>query len=203
MEAGTFLRLLDALLPRAGVAPFDILLWRPRIHLLLFVHRVRGLAPGLYLLVRDAGDLAALRGELSPGFLWEHVPAAPEHLPLFQLLPSDIRDAARLVSCQQDIAADGAFSLGMLARYRSSLDAGAWWYRRLFWEAGVIGQGLYLEAEAAGLRGTGIGCYFDDAVHELAAIRSDRFQDLYHFTVGGPVEDPRLQSLPGYPDRSR
>jgi SagB-type dehydrogenase family enzyme len=201
MEAGVFVRLLDALLPRVGVSPFDVLPWRPHIHLLLFVHRVRGLAPGLYLLVRDTSDLDTLRAELSPGFLWEHVPGAPEHLPLFQLLPSDVRDTARLVSCQQDIAADGAFSLGMLASYRSSLEAGAWWYRRLFWEAGVIGHALYLEAEAGGLRGTGIGCYFDDAVHDLAGIHGDRFQDLYHFTVGGPVEDPRLQSLPGYPDR--
>jgi hypothetical protein len=27
----------------------------------------------------------------------------------------------------------------------------------------VLGQLLYLEAEAAGVRATGIGCYFDDA----------------------------------------
>ena len=36
-------------------------------------------------------------------------------------------------------------------------------YRRLFWECGLIGQVLYLEAEAAGVRGTGIGCFYDDA----------------------------------------
>jgi SagB-type dehydrogenase family enzyme len=201
IEAGAFFRVLDALLPRPGVPPFDVLPWPPRVHTLLFVHRVDGCAPGLYLFERDAGDHDALRAELSPGFLWARVPAAPAHLPLFLLLPSDVRDAARLVSCQQDIASDGAFSLGMLARYRPSLETGPWWYRRLFWEAGVVGQALYLEAEAAGLRGTGIGCYFDDAVQELAGIGSDRFQDLYHFTVGGPVEDARLQGLPGYPDR--
>lgn len=57
---------------------------------------------------------------------------------------------------------------------------------------------LYLEAEAAGVRGTGIGCYFDDAVHELLGLAGDRFQDLYHFTVGGPVDDPRLTTLAPY-----
>ena len=75
---------------------------------------------------------------------------------------------------------------------------GAWWYRRLFWEAGVLGQVLYLEAEAARVRGTGIGCYFDDPAHELLGLVGDEFQDLYHFTVGGPVDDPRLTTLPAY-----
>ena len=65
----------------------------------------------------------------------------------------------------------------------------------------MIGQVLYLEAEAAGLRGTGIGCYFDDAMHELLGLRDDFCQDLYHFTVGGPVEDRRITTLPAYPDR--
>ena len=62
----------------------------------------------------------------------------------------------------------------------------------------MLGQVLYLEAEAAGVRGTGIGCYFDDAFHELLGLRDRTFQDLYHFTVGGPVDDPRLITLPPY-----
>ena len=70
--------------------------------------------------------------------------------------------------------------------------------RNLFWEAGLIGQALYLEAEAAGIRATGIGCYFDDSVHEVFGISSRAWQSLYHFTVGGPVEDKRLTTLPAY-----
>jgi hypothetical protein len=75
---------------------------------------------------------------------------------------------------------------------------GPWWYRRLFWESGVLGQVLYLEAEAAGMRGTGIGCYFDDTMHDLLGLKGDHFQSLYHFTVGKPVDDPRLTTLPPY-----
>ena len=87
----------------------------------------------------------------------------------------------------------------MIADFAQTIRAkGAWWYRRLFWEAGVLGQVLYLEAEAAGVRSTGIGCYFDDAFHELLGLTGDEFQDLYHFTVGGPVEDHRLMTLPPY-----
>jgi hypothetical protein len=62
----------------------------------------------------------------------------------------------------------------------------------------MIGQVLYLEAEAAGIRGTGIGCYFDDLMHELCGITDDRLQSLYHFTVGGAVEDSRLTTRPAY-----
>ncbi len=62
----------------------------------------------------------------------------------------------------------------------------------------MIGQVLYLEAEAAGIRGTGIGCFFDDAVHDVIGLDSSNYQSLYHFTVGGPVEDTRLTTLPAY-----
>ena len=31
-----------------------------------------------------------------------------------------------------------------------------------------------------------------------SGLRDDRFQSLYHFTVGGPIEDPRLTTLPAY-----
>jgi hypothetical protein len=87
----------------------------------------------------------------------------------------------------------------MIAAFGSTIrERGPWWYRHLHWEAGVLGQALYLEAEAAGVRGTGIGCYFDDAFHDLLGLDGDEFQDLYHFTVGGPVEDPRLATLPPY-----
>ncbi len=97
------------------------------------------------------------------------------------------------------IAGDGAFSLGMIAEYMDSLVVyGASFYRNLFWEAGLVGQVLYLEAEEAGIRSTGIGCYFDDPVHEVFGISSREWQSFYHFTVGGPVEDGRLTTLPAY-----
>jgi hypothetical protein len=76
-------------------------------------------------------------------------------------------------------------------------------YRRLFWECGLIGQVLYLEAEAAGVRGTGIGCYFDDPVHKLLGFSDTRYQSLYHFTIGGPLDDARLQTLPPYAHLTR
>ena len=59
----------------------------------------------------------------------------------------------------------------------------------------------YLEAEALGLRGTGIGCYFDEPVHQVASLTGSEWRSLYHFTVGGPVEDKRIQSWPPYPAR--
>jgi hypothetical protein len=39
---------------------------------------------------------------------------------------------------------------------------GAWWHRRMFWQAGVFGQILCLAAETAGVRGA--GCCFDGLI---------------------------------------
>jgi hypothetical protein len=120
-------------------------------------------------------------------------------LDLWCLLEADCERAARVISCQQTIASDGVFALGMLAEYESSLrHRGAWFYPRLFWETGLIGQVLYLEAEAAGIRGTGIGCFFDDSMHQLLGIQNRKWQSLYHFTIGGFLDDLRLQTIPPY-----
>jgi len=199
IPAETFYRMLDHLLPRPGVPPWDTLSWPPQLHAGIFVHRVTGLAPGLYLLERDEAIHDRLRAALRPTFLWEQPADCPAHLRLYCLMQEDLRRTAQIVSCHQEIASDGAFSLGMIADFTQTIRAkGAWWYRRLFWEAGVLGQVLYLEAEAAGVRSTGIGCYFDDAFHELLGLNGNEFQDLYHFTVGGPLEDRRLMTLPPY-----
>lgn len=198
ISQSAFYRLLDSTLPRAHVPPFDLWPWPPHVHLILFVHRVEDLAPGLYCLARSKEAAASLRSAMRDEFDWQSVKGCPEHLPLFHLISANAQNAARTLSCHQRIAGDSAFSLGMLAEFETALAEGPWVYRRLFWETGLIGQALYLEAEAAGLRGTGIGCYFDDPVHELLGIEGKRLQSLYHFTVGGPLDDTRLQSLPPY-----
>ena len=187
-----FYSMLERVLPRSAAAPFDALGWEPALHLCIFVHRVDELTPGLYLLERSERVHAALAAQLGEKALWERPPGCPEHLRLFCIGQNDYRRTAAAVSCGQDIASDGAFSLGMLAELRDRVESGAHWYRRLFWESGVIGQVLYLEAQAHGVRGTGIGCCFDDPFHQVVGLEDDRFQSLYHFTVGGPVEDTRL-----------
>jgi SagB-type dehydrogenase family enzyme len=201
IAAETFFRMLARLMPTRNnrAVPWDALPWRPRIHLGLFVHRVNDLPPGLYALVRDPEKLDALRQSMAPDFLWRRPAACPAGLPLYLLKEGDCRALATRVSCGQDIAGDGAFSLGMIADYKDSLTQyGAAFYRNLFWEAGLVGQTLYLEAEEAGIRSTGMGCYFDDPVHEAFGISSRDWQSFYHFTVGGPVDDERLTTLPGY-----
>jgi hypothetical protein len=160
---------------------------------------VNDLPPGLYALARDPQKVEVLQQAMRSDFQWLRPPSCPPGLPLYLLEEGDCRALARDVSCGQHIAGDGAFSLGMIADYLGSLKAfGAGFYRNLFWEAGLVGQVLYLEAEQAGIRSTGIGCYFDDAVHQVFGISSREWQSFYHFTVGGPIEDTRLTALPPY-----
>jgi SagB-type dehydrogenase family enzyme len=187
----------------ARPVPWDCVDWAPRIHLFMFVHLVEGLSPGLYALIRDHRKVDEIKHACDSEFAWSVPPARPSDLPLFLLLATDCRRAAAQLSLGQDIAGTSAFSMGMVAEFEPALhEHGPWYYRRLFWEAGMVGQVLYLDAEAAGLRATGIGAYFDDLVHETLGLKDHRFQSLYHFTVGGAVEDCRILSAPAYPVRS-
>lgn len=195
MAAEDLVSVLRRTLP--GAPPFDLFPFAAAVDLALFVHRVEGLESGVYALVRDPAREADLRAAMHADLEWQR-PELAGDLPLWRLRSADVRGLAASASCGQAIAGDGCFSLGMLADLEALEAHGPHQYARLFWECGAIGQVLYLEAEALGLRGTGIGCFFDDQVHRTLGLQTRRFQSLYHFAFGGPVEDKRLSTLPAY-----
>ena len=59
-------------------------------------------------------------------------------------------------------------------------------------------QAGVLQAEALGIAATGIGCFFDDRMHAMLGLQGRALQSLYHFTVGGRVDDERLQTRDAY-----
>ncbi len=167
------------------------------VHLALFVHRVEEYAQGLYLHVRNSKDLHSLKKEFHSTFLWQET--AFENLYLLEL--ADFTAASKIISCNQDIASDGAFSLGMICRYSKELLAfNAHRYKELYWECGMIGQQLYVEATSLGLSGTGIGCFLDDLMNtNVLGLKNNLYQSLYHFTVGVGYVDSRIQTRAAYP----
>jgi SagB-type dehydrogenase family enzyme len=190
-----FLAMLDKTLPRKDCAPFDVELMEPATHLLLFVHQVKGLEPGLYFFFRNENEVESMKNKARPAFLWKPI---EKNFPLFLLEGGNFRQQAMMVSCHQEIAGSSAFSMGMITAFSNVLAKKPYCYRHLFWETGMVGQVLYLAAEAHGFRGTGIGCFFDDAVHEILGFEDNQYQSLYHFTIGTPLDDPRLTTYPPY-----
>jgi nitroreductase len=89
----------------------------------------------------------------------------------------------------------------MLAPFDAVLRTDPAQYRALLRAAGLVGQVLYLEAEALGYRGTGIGCYFDDELHALLGLEGRQWQALYAFAVGVPLLDARLETTAPYGGR--
>ncbi|MEW6667514.1 MAG: nitroreductase family protein [Thermodesulfobacteriota bacterium] len=191
----SFLDMLDHTLPRNGLPPFDAEVADPKVHLLIFLHRVEGLEPGLHFFCRDEARRDEIRNSSEAGLLWKQV---EKGFPLYLLKRGDFHHEAFLVSCEQELAGLGAFSLGMVARFAPTLEPSPYRYRHLFWECGMIGHVLYLAAEAHGVRGTGLGCFFDNPSLEVMGIQTNAYQSLYHFAVGRPVEDRRLSTLPPY-----
>ena len=122
---------------------------------------------------RDASAIGRSRGDVRLEWLWREV--GPADLPLYLLLPHDLRETASWICCHQAIAAGSCFALGMLASFEG-VEQSPWRYRRLYWECGMIGQTLYLEAEADPVRATGIGCFFDDEMHRLLGLQGHAWQ---------------------------
>ncbi len=164
------------------------------IHFILFIHRVEGLEKGLYLFLRNRDNLETLQNAMDKTFIWEDCKNG-----LYCLKKGDYRGVAQMISCNQEIAKDGAFSFGMLTHFSNSLEKyGAIGYKNLYHQCGMIGQILYLEATSLGLSATGIGCFLDDELHTLLGLKDQQFQSLYHFTIGRAIVDTRVTTLSPY-----
>ena len=155
----------------AGAQPFHADFARTRfVQLYLYVHRVDGLAPGVYRHWPESGELEKMQS-------------------------GDQRVAAAGLSLGQDLAGDACVTFSMIADIdRAARMHGDRGYRYVHFEAGAVGQRLYLAAEALGLRATGIGAFFDDEVHRYLNLVPDQGQVVYHFAIGYPVPDPRLEA---------
>jgi SagB-type dehydrogenase family enzyme len=194
MPSAVFKQLLNSLLP-GGSPVWNLWPHTPRVHPVLMVHRVEGFAPGLYVMPRSDLAKGALKNSFRETFTWLPVEQDPS---LFQLILARTGKTARTLSCHQDIATQSAVTFMMLAEFEESIAVNAEAYRHLHWEAGMLGHVLTLEAEAAGWRGTGIGCFFDDADHEVLGIKDNNFQVIYHYAIGMALDDPRILTLPAY-----
>jgi SagB-type dehydrogenase family enzyme len=140
------------------------------IQLYLYVHRVYGLPPGVYRHWYEHGELE----RISSG---------------------DQRVAAAGLSLGQDLAGNACVALSMIGDLdRAARAHGDRGYRYVHFEAGAVGQRLYLAAEALGLRATGIGAFYDEEVHRYLKVTPAQGQVVYHFAIGYPVRDPRLEA---------
>jgi len=162
----------------------------------IFVHKVEGLDSGLYLFSRNSRHLNELKGLMKESFRFEKM---QENQELYLLQKGDFSVIAKNLSCNQDIAKDGAFSLAMLCEFSSVINSyGAYMYKELYYECGSIGQQLYLEATSVDLQATGIGCFLDDVMHSVLGLKGKEYQSLYHFTVGRAIVDTRLTTTDPY-----
>jgi hypothetical protein len=155
--------------------------------------------PGLNIFLRDPQVKPRFKAAIRQDFLWEKPQDCPSGLEFYMLMEETLYDFIAQLSCFQRKAADACFTACMLSEFEEPLNKyGSWIYPYLFWECGILGQLLYLEAEANNLRGCGIGCYFDDPLHEAIGLKGLEFQDLYHFAVGYSLQEIGVITLPAY-----
>jgi SagB-type dehydrogenase family enzyme len=119
----------------------------------------------------------------------------PEHAELQKIKDGDQRLIASALSLGQDLAGNACLAFSMIGDFENAArlygDRG---YRYVHFEAGAIGQRMYLAAEALGLRATGIGAFFDEQVNQYLGLSPQQGQVVYHFAIGYPVPDPRLEA---------
>lgn len=203
MSQAAFEALVQSLAP-VHTAPFDAWPHAPRVHPIFYVHRVEGVPPGVYVLPRSRDGEVLLRQEIKAAGAWQAAWVAQQDerdqpWTMWQVAEHPtLAGVLRQLSCHQAIAHDACFAMSLVAEFEGPLASRDDAYRLLLQEAGLIGQAIYLNAEAWGYRGTGIGCYFDDAVHHLLSMEGERLQVLYHFTVGVPLQDERISTEPPY-----
>jgi len=140
------------------------------IQLYLYVHRVDGLEPGVYRFWSGQSELERIK-------------------------TGDQQVMAAGLSLGQELAGNACVAFSMIGDLDGATRAhGDRAYRYVHFEAGAIGHRLYLAAEAHGLGATGIGAFFDDEVHRYLQLTREQGQVVYHFAIGFPVPDPRVNA---------
>lgn len=141
------------------------------IRAFVYVHSVSGLSPGVYRHDRIAGQLECLHS-------------------------GDVRRLAARLSLGQVLAGHAVAAFSMIADLAGAARRfGPRGYRYAHFEAGFIGQRLYLAAEALGFNSTGIGAFFDDEVHTALGLTRDTGQVIYHFATGRAQRDDRIVTV--------
>lgn len=111
------------------------------VTLYLYFHRVRNCEPGVYRWHKSSRTLE-------------------------QLHCGNLERVAAFLSLEQALAGNACFAVSMIADLAQAASVfGNRGYRYLHFEAGAIGQRLYVGAEALGWNATGIGAFYDDDVH--------------------------------------
>jgi SagB-type dehydrogenase family enzyme len=111
------------------------------VTLYLYFHRVRDCEPGVY--------------------RWDKTSRM-----LKQLHRGNVERVAAYLSLEQSLAGNACFAVSMIADLAEAARVfGNRGYRYVHFEAGAIGQRLYLGAETLGWNATGIGAFYDDDVH--------------------------------------
>lgn len=117
----------------------------------------------------------------------------PESAELERVKSGDQRLIAAALSLGQQLAGNACLTFSMIGDLARATDIyGDRGYRYVHFEAGAIGQCLYLAAGALGLGATGIGAFYDDEVHRHLNLTPIQGQVIYHFAIGHPVPDPRI-----------
>lgn len=143
------------------IPPFDVEITANLIDFLIFVNRVEGIESGIYYFDRKKAKLSLIE-------------------------KGDFSQSAKFINCVQDLGSDSAFTINMIAPIPTNEN-----YKSIMFESGMIGHILYLEAEAKGVRGCGIGCFFDDLITK-EILNDEKKIATYGFSVGVPLIDERI-----------
>lgn len=139
-----------------SASPIDSLKVTDLVTLYVYIHRVHGYDPGVYFWDRAARKLELLH-------------------------PGSVERVAAFLSLEQSLAGNSCFTVSMIANLAMAAQIfGNRGYRYVHFEAGAIGQRLYLGAETLNWNATGIGAFYDDDVHHYLGFLEE---------PGSPVDD--------------
>ncbi len=166
------LDMLDKTLPR-NIPPFNTNAHFNNIDIVMFINRVNGLESGIYYYSRN-------------NLLKHNFTQIEDRLYLIE--KGDFSEASKFINCTQDLGKFSSVSFSFVADFERITKN--YHYKLTLEEAGMVGHILYLEAEAKGIRGCGIGCFFDDLINN--EILDGKLQAVYDFTIGIPLMDERI-----------
>lgn len=122
-----------------------------------------------------------------PAAAWRYRVATHELLPSRYHDSSAVRRQSQAAGLDQEVIGDAAVVVVLTVvrqRFAANPEGAARGYRHAFIEAGLMGERVYLEAEARGLGACGVGAFYDDDAAALIGVDAASEWPLHFVALG-------------------
>lgn len=183
MPYETFEQILQSLVTTLLHLRYEWLPWRESLQFAIFIHRVAGIKPGLYVLFLNDKQMTSFRSQCKIKFKWKET--IPRYR-LFLLYEAPLDEMISDICIADPFIKDSCLTMSFVTSFKPFISTyGVSMYQRLFWEAGLVAELIRLECRLEKLDTVGHPFFYEQLFERIMGISHyEEYMNTYHLSIG-------------------